>query len=292
MKKVPHPIPYQGSKRKLASVILQYFPPNIDKLIEPFAGSAAISIATMAHNLAKNCVINDLNTPLVKLLEMIVINPYEGALRYEQLWNMQIDDPAAFYAQVRSDFNQSQDPCLLLYLLVRCIKNSVRYNSNGLFNQSPDNRRLGTSPKVMRDNIVRMSDLLAGKSQFLSLNYTEILSSATALDLVYMDPPYQGVCGEKDTRYLSGIDHNSFITSLDELNGRNISYIVSYDGRRGDKNFGELLPATLNLTRIEINAGRSSQSTLLGRNEVTYESLYLSPALVDRNSVHLTKIGE
>jgi len=41
----------------------------------------------------------------------------------------------------------------------------------------------------------------------------------------------------------------------------------------------------LNLHKIEINAGRSSQSTLLGKNAKTYESLYLSPALVKRLQV-------
>jgi site-specific DNA-adenine methylase len=44
--KIPHPIPYQGSKRNLASEILRFFPANIVRLIEPFAGSAAISIAS------------------------------------------------------------------------------------------------------------------------------------------------------------------------------------------------------------------------------------------------------
>jgi DNA adenine methylase len=36
-----------------------------------------------------------------------------------------------------------------------------------------------------------------------------------------------------------------------------------------------------NLTLVEIEAGRSSQATLLGRKEMTVESLYLSPALAD-----------
>jgi DNA adenine methylase len=97
-----------------------------------------------------------------------------------------------------------------------------------------------------------------------------------------MDPPYQGVCGNRDARYFSGIDYPGFVAALDELNSRNIAYIVSYDGRREEKTFGESLPATLELTHIEIEAGTSSQATLLGRKEVTYESLYLSRALTRR----------
>ena len=56
-------------------------------------------------------------------------------------------------------------------------------------------------------------------------------------------------------------------------------YVVSYDGRTGDKEYGEPLPADLGLLHFEIRVGRSTQATLLGRSCVTYESLYLSPSL-------------
>ncbi|WP_308874423.1 hypothetical protein [Thiothrix subterranea] len=84
---------------------------------------------------------------------------------------------------------------------------------------------------------------------------------------------------------MSGIDHREFVLALESLNERGIAYFVSYDGRRGDKAFGKLLPSYLELSRIELLAGRSSQSTLLGRAEMTYESLYLSPALVQRRAL-------
>jgi DNA adenine methylase len=288
MKNIPHPIQYQGSKRNLAHVILRYAPKDVDCLIEPFAGSAAMSIAAAARKMAKAYRVNDLNKPLAELLRLIVEYPVETASFYEQVWNEQHEDSIEHFYRVREDFNRTQDPRLFLYLLARCVKGSVRYNSNGLFNQSPDKRRFGTRPKTMRANILGVSALLKGKSTFSSLDYREVLASAKISDLVYMDPPYQGVCGERDSRYFSGITHDDFVASLKELNARGISYIVSYDGRRGDKTFGESLPASLDLTQIELDAGRSSQSTLLGRDEVTYESLYLSQALTDKLSLKAT----
>lgn len=282
MKNIPHPIPYQGSKRILAPIILHYMPDDIDCLIEPFAGSAAISIAVAARQMAKTHLINDLNKPLVDLLRLIVESPDEIASFYERLWNEQHSDTIQHFYKIREKFNKTQDSRLFLYLLARCVKGAVRYNSEGLFNQSPDKRRRGTQPKTMRTHIFGVSALLKGKTKFISLDYREILSRATPSDLIYMDPPYQGVCGDRDLRYFSGIDHELFIESLVELNARDISYIVSYDGRRGHKTFGEHLPASLDLTHIEVEAGRSSQATLLGRNEMTYESLYLSRALMDR----------
>ncbi|MCK4459049.1 MAG: DNA adenine methylase, partial [Methanosarcinales archaeon] len=49
MKRVPHPIPYQGSKRNIARTILSFFPHQFDTLVEPFAGSAAISLAAASY---------------------------------------------------------------------------------------------------------------------------------------------------------------------------------------------------------------------------------------------------
>jgi DNA adenine methylase len=96
-----------------------------------------------------------------------------------------------------------------------------------------------------------------------------------------MDPPYQGVCRNRDPRYLEAVDVSEFIEALDRLNRRDIRFLVSYDGRTGDKTHGETLPQELNLTLIELYAGRSSQATLLGRKDITIESLYVSAALAD-----------
>jgi DNA adenine methylase len=278
---VPHPIQYQGSKRNLASTILRYFPDKFVRLIEPFAGSAAISIACAARGKAKSYWINDVNKPLADLLGLIINRPVEIADYYEAMWNQQHKDTIEHYYRVREDFNRTQDPRLFLYLLARCVKGSIRYNADGLFNQSPDKRRHGTRPETMRENIFGVSSLLKGKSVISALDYKDVLSNVNEDDVVYMDPPYQGVCGDRDSRYFSGISHKEYAAALEELNDRHLRYAVSYDGRTGSKNFGKILPASLSLTLIELEAGRSSQATLLGRDAVTVESLYLSPLLAD-----------
>lgn len=277
--KVPHPIQYQGSKRTLASAILRYFPNKFARLVEPFAGTAAISIACATREKANSYWINDLNKPLAELIGLIVNRPSEIADCYEKIWNQQHDDPIEHYYRVREDFNRTGDPGLFLYLLARCAKGSVRYNTEGLFNQSPDKRRHGTRPETMRENILGVSALLKGKSIISSFNYKDVLSNVNEDDVVYMDPPYQGVCGDRDSRYFSGISYEEFVAALSKLNVRQIRYAVSYDGRTGNKTFGNRLPKSLLLTLIELEAGRSSQATLLGRDAITVESLYLSPRL-------------
>lgn len=277
--RVPQPIPYQGSKRRLASTILQYVPAHPERLVEPFAGSAALSIAAAARGGADAFWINDAHEPLWRLWREILHRPEDLADRYARLWQAQIGRERDYFNQVRQRFNAEHDPADFLYLLARCVKAAIRYNARGEFNNTPDNRRRGARPAEMRRRLVQTARLLGDQTVLTAWDYTSVLADCTPRDLVYMDPPYQGVCGQRDSRYLPPFRHDAFCRELARLNARGIKYIVSYDGRTGDKSFGEPLPTELQLRHLEVCAGRSTQATLLGRTDVTYESLYLSPAL-------------
>src|SRR5437588_165543 len=202
---LPQPFQYQGSKRALASLILRYLPEKMTRLVEPFCGSAAVSIAAAARGHAKKFWMNDCNKPLAELLALMINSPKELAKSYEELWRADHEDALEHYYQVRERFNRHQDARLLLYLLARCVKGAVRYNGEGLFNQSPDKRRLGTRPKTMKQNIVAISALLRGKTIVTSSTFEDVLANVRPDDVVYLDPPYQGVCGERDSRYFAGI---------------------------------------------------------------------------------------
>ncbi|MCM1292289.1 MAG: DNA adenine methylase [Bacteroides sp.] len=282
---VPHIVQYQGSKRSLAPQILQYFPSTFSRLIEPFAGMAAITMAVAYRGMSQKFVINDLNSPLVELIRAVVEQPEAFVKEYTELWNEQFeysDGYVQHYYKIRSEFNEGQTgPAHMMYLLARCVKGSVRYGNNGLFNQSPDKRRHGTRPQTLLNNARQISSLLKGKTTFLSEDYRQILDTAVPGDIVYMDPPYQGVCSSRDNRYFAGIDFNHFVEALENLNRRNIDYIISYDGSCGDKHYGTDLPTHLNLKKILLKAGLSSQSLLLGKKEVTLEALYISRGLQD-----------
>ena len=276
---IPQPIPYQGSKRRIASSILQHFPRTIPRLVEPFAGSAAVSLAVAARGNSQRFWINDAHAALIRLWVEIIERPECLGNEYAGTWNNQLGQERAYFDVVRERFNREQIPSDFLYLLARCVKAAIRYNARGEFNNSPDNRRKGAHPAEMRQRIKRASELLRGKAFLTSLDYKMVLSQCNSDDIVYMDPPYQGVSGQRDHRYLPPFDHSEFCAELQTLNDRGIMFALSYDGRTGGKTFGQPLPEILGLTRLEVPAGRSTQSTLLGRTEMTYESLYLSPAL-------------
>jgi DNA adenine methylase len=278
--KLPHPIPYQGSKRNLANQILRYFPDKFNRLIEPFAGSAAVSIASAFYFKAQKFIINDVNRPLISLWDEIINNPAQIIKNYYDVWNGQLGNEEAYYYHIRSKFNETKQPEYLLFLLAKCVKAAVRYNSIGDFNQSPDKRRLGRSPQMMREDILRVSRLLKNKVELYSVDYSTVMEMATEEDLLYLDPPYQGTGINGGFNYAGNIDFDDFILSIYILNKKNIPFILSFDGRTENKTYGRPLPDELNLKRIEINAGRSTQATLLNREEYTYELIYLSPGLL------------
>ena len=136
-------------------------------------------------------------------------------------------------------------------------------------------------PDRMEQNIKIASEILRGKTKISCCDYREILDNVTHNEIVYMDPPYQGVCDTRDNRYCQSVEFDEFVVALEKLNKKRVAFIVSYDGRTGEKVYGESLPCELNLEKVEIHAGRSTQATLLGRVHQTYESLYLSPALME-----------
>jgi len=284
--KIPHPIPYQGSKRNIAADILRFFPQKIDRLIEPFAGSAAITIASAYYFKANKFIVNDINEPLINLWDKIINEPQTIIRDYHHIWNNQLGNEEEFYYQIRDSFNQTKEPKYLLFLLAKCVKAAVRYNAEGNFNQSPDKRRKGRLPENMRTDILNVSNLLKDKVTFYSVDYEKILDMATENDLVYMDPPYQGTAKNGGFRYMEDLNHENFVISLYKLNKRNIPFILSYDGRTDNKTYGEELPKELNLHKIEIDAGRSSIATLHSRNERTYEAVYISDNLASISHIN------
>lgn len=277
---MPHPIPYQGSKRRLASIILAYAPQKIDRLIEPFAGSAAITLAAAARKMAKRYVIGDSLQALVNIWHAVLHDPEHLADEYGRIWRAQGINPAEHYLKIRNTFNHCSpdNPAQLLFLLARCVKNAVRFNRAGQFNQSADHRRRGVNPGQMRVEILQAHQLLDKHSEAICADYGEVLEQATSKDFVYLDPPYQGVAG-RDPRYFQQLDFERLVKNLERLNCRHVPYLLSFDGMCGAREYGQEMPKDLKLSRILVHTGRSSQATLNGRNEDTIESLYLSPGL-------------
>jgi DNA adenine methylase len=260
-------------------------PQRFNRLLEPVSGMAAITVAAANERRAEKYFINDINEPIVRLLKTAVEEPSVLVERYASVWSKQFEygeGHLEHYYHVRNEFNSGdKSPENMLYLLARCVKGSVRYGKNGNFNQSPDKRRHGTNPKNVGASARAISFLLKGRAAFSALDYREVFDMARQGDLVYMDPPYQGVSNVRDNRYFSGIEFGDFSSAIETLNSKGVDYLISYDGECGGKAYGNDLPVSLGCAKILLNAGVSTQATLLGKRDITFEALYVSENLTD-----------
>lgn len=279
MQRLPHPIPYQGSKRGLAPLIGPYVPVDIATWYEPFAGSAAMALWAAHHRRPRFIVLGDVLEPICELWRAILDAPERTAARYAEVWGGQKEGDLAYFNVVRARYNQSRDPVDLLYLICRCVKNAVRFNAKGSFTQSVDKRRLGMRPEKMASAILGAATMLRGRTEVRTGGWLATTADAGPKDFVYMDPPYLGTTIGRDKRYAEGLASEALVGGLRDLRMRGIRFALSYDGQTGEKVYGPPLPDELGLVRLMLHAGKSSQATLAGRDEETIESLYLSPGL-------------
>jgi DNA adenine methylase len=83
-------------------------PQHFNRLLEPFAGMAAITVAVANERHANKYIISDINEPIVRLLQTVIDNPYELTQKYSSLWAEQFeynDEHFEHFYHVGDDFN-------------------------------------------------------------------------------------------------------------------------------------------------------------------------------------------
>ena len=235
-----------------------------------------MTIYAAQHKLAKRFVIGDNLPQIVELLRAIIEDPDRTAKAYRNVWEGYDGKDLTYFNTIRDRYNADRDPVDLLYVIARSVKNAVRFNRSGSYSQSQDKRRAGTKPERMRTEIMAISALLKGRCEFRTGDWLKTTADAGSQDYVYMVPPYHGTSYGADLRYHSQLTRDNLIEGLDELLSRGVRFALSYDGTTGGREYAPPLPERLGLRRIMLEAGRSSQATLQGKDEETVESLYLT----------------
>ena len=109
--KTPHLVQYQGSKRLLASEIVRYFPEHVDRLIEPFCGTCAVTIYAALKANCDSYWINDINSPLIMMMQECIEEPDRLADNYTSVWNGQFaegENNIDYFYKIRDRFNAGE----------------------------------------------------------------------------------------------------------------------------------------------------------------------------------------
>ena len=177
---------WAGGKAKLVPFIEFNLPDKPRKrLIEPFAGSAALSLALEFEYY----LLNDANPDLIGLYQILKQEKQAFIDFARSFFTSENNQESRFY-ELREQFNASGDlserSALFVYLNRHAFNGLCRYNSAGKFNVPFGRYRAPYFPEMEMQQFVQKSsriDLMCG-------DFKKALGLMQASDMVYCDPPY------------------------------------------------------------------------------------------------------
>lgn len=217
---------WAGGKYKVLPRIFQALPPG-RRLIEPFAGSAVVSLnAPYAASVAA-----DSNSDLINLYRAVTADPdrfiREASALFAPEYNVRES-----YDSLRAEFNESDDPfrrsVIFVYLNRHCFNGLCRYNAKGRFNVPFGRYRNPIFPRKEVEQFAKAARTIV----FENISFEKAMSAAEPGDVVYCDPPYaplsltanftgytQGAFGVREQQQLAALAR--------ELQGRGIPVVIS-----------------------------------------------------------------
>jgi DNA adenine methylase len=263
-------IKWSGSKRKLAKFIVPHIPDS-GTYFEPFIGGGSILGAIGPRKSYAGDVIPE----LIDLWNAIKTSPDSLSRKYEKHWHGLQSQGHTYYYEVRESFNRMRKPEDLLFLSRTCVNGLIRFNTSGNFNNSLHHTRPGIHPTTLSEIILQWSELVS-KTNFVATDYKKLLTKAKAGDIVYLDPPYMGNKG----RYQKiDFDFDELWATLEDLNKKKILWILSLDGKSGDRNYSKALQEPLKLSKQSflLDGENSAFPRLLNnRLDKVKESLFIN----------------
>lgn len=175
---------WAGGKYRVLDEILPRLPAG-QRLIEPFAGSAAVSLnATFP-----SALVADSNADLINLYRSIQSDASRFMNEAGTLFGGAHNNREAFDG-LRAEFNESEDPfrrsVIFVYLNRHGFNGLCRYNGKGRFNV-PFGKY--DNPGFPRAEIAVFSKATA-HIEFAHPDFLTTMSEAETGDVIYCDPPY------------------------------------------------------------------------------------------------------
>ncbi|HBX8125276.1 TPA: DNA adenine methylase [Klebsiella pneumoniae] len=213
---------WAGNKTDVMPELVKHLPAG-SRLVEPFAGSCAVMMATdYPHYL-----VADINADLINLYQKVAQHTEE--LIACALVFFSEDNNAESYYQHRLRFNTDttltalERAALFLYLNRHCYRGLCRYNLSGQFNVPFGNYK---KPYFPRAEILTFAEK-ARRATFICASYEETLAMLQAGDVVYCDPPYDGTFTAYHTAGFDEDDQYLLASTLERRGAEGHPVVVS-----------------------------------------------------------------
>lgn len=257
------PLKWAGSKTRLIPLIQSLVPVTAQRLVEPFAGSAVVSLNI---NLMSR-LICDVNPDLPGLFNAVLHQEKDYISDVQPLFTQECNTPQVF-DQLRHEFNTTSDAyrraVLFLYLNRHCFNGLCRYNQRGIFNVGYGKYKATYFPEV---ELHAMKQRLAG-ADIRVADFRDIIPLTGTGDFVYCDPPYSALTNTANfSQYSKGgfheSDHVDLVHLAEQAIWRGATVVISNNDtpttRKLYKNADRIL---------ELSVSRSISAIVSSRGEV------------------------
>ncbi|MCK7346511.1 DNA adenine methylase [Enterobacter kobei] len=218
---------WAGNKTDVMPELIKHLPAGL-RLVEPFAGSCAVMMATDYPNY----LVADINADLINLYKKAAHHSEE---LIQVAWGFFSEDNSAEkYYENRLRFNEDtsltalERAALFLYLNRHCYRGLCRYNQSGKFNVPYGNYK---NPYFPHAEILSFAEK-AVRATFICASYDETLAMLQAGDVVYCDPPYDGTFSGYHTAGFSDDDQYDLASILVRRSSEGHPIIVSNSDTR------------------------------------------------------------
>ncbi|HDG1710115.1 TPA: Dam family site-specific DNA-(adenine-N6)-methyltransferase [Kluyvera ascorbata] len=200
---------WAGNKTAIMPELKKHLPAG-QRLVEPFAGSCAVMMATdYPHYL-----VADVNPDLINLYLVIRTLPNSFVADARAMFDSHNSEDS--YYKLRDEFNAEPGPyrgaLLFLYLNRHGYRGLCRYNKKGIFNVPYGNYKKPYFP----ENEIRAFAEKAKRATFLCASYEETLDVSQDGDVIYCDPPYDGTFTDYHTDGFNEADQRQLVSILSQ----------------------------------------------------------------------------
>lgn len=211
---------WAGNKTAVMPHLKKHLPAG-PRLVEPFAGSCAVMMATdYPHYL-----VADINPDLINMYQQIKDDVLGFIERAKHLFNTFNTEDG--YYDSRDYFNHDCDPewraSLFLYLNRHGYRGVCRYNKRGIFNVPYGNYKAPYFPETE----IRSFAEKAQRATFICDGYEETLAQLLPGDVIYCDPPYDGTFTGYHTAGFSENDQYRLASILERRASEGHSVVAS-----------------------------------------------------------------
>ncbi len=255
---------WAGGKHRLIPFIQSNLPiGQYSRLVEPFMGSAALSLALDFDSY----LLNDINKDLVNLFNILRCQKKDFIDYAYHFFDDKNNNENIFY-KFRDEFNHTEDvikkSALFLYLNRHAFNGLCRYNSKGEFNVPFGRYKKPYFPLKEMNNFIDKSDRII----FTNHSFVKVFDLIEENDIVYCDPPYIPV---SKTSSFTSYTKESFsfndqinlvkLAKIKSINCRNI-LISNNDTDFARKIYQDAIIKTVNVQR-NISAKGGSRKKIL-----------------------------